>query len=79
MGNLGSGEILVVAFVVLVLFGSKKLNGFARELGESNKELKKMKGEYEETMKGLEKDIKEILNEKVEDNSNDKTKADDKK
>ena len=41
LDNLGSGEIVVIAILVLVLFGSKKLNEFARGLGESVKEIKK--------------------------------------
>ena len=36
-------------FVLLVLFGSKKLNELARGLGESSKEFKKVKKEYDKT------------------------------
>ena len=39
--NLGSGELVVIAIIVLALFGSKKLNELARGLGESVKEFKK--------------------------------------
>ncbi len=34
-------QILIIAFLVLLFFGSKKLAEFARGLGESTKELKK--------------------------------------
>ncbi len=43
LSNLGSGEVVVLVIVVLVLFGSKKLNDLARGLGESVKEIKKLK------------------------------------
>lgn len=47
LSNLGSGEILVIAIVVLVLFGGRKLNELARGLGKSAKEIKKIKKDIE--------------------------------
>ncbi|MFS8159349.1 MAG: twin-arginine translocase TatA/TatE family subunit [Candidatus Roizmanbacteria bacterium] len=38
--SIGSGELLLVAFVVLLLFGGKKLPDLARGIGSSIKELK---------------------------------------
>lgn len=38
---LGSGEILVILCVVLVLFGGKKLPEFAKNLGKGIREFKK--------------------------------------
>ncbi|WP_394619667.1 Sec-independent protein translocase subunit TatA [Lentzea sp. JNUCC 0626] len=40
MGNLGATELLIIAAVVLLLFGSKKLPEMARSLGRSAKILK---------------------------------------
>lgn len=37
----GSGEILVIMFVILVLFGGKKLPEFAQSLGKGIREFKK--------------------------------------
>ncbi len=37
----GTGELLVIMLVVLVLFGGKKLPEFARSLGEGIREFKK--------------------------------------
>ncbi len=48
LSNLGSGEIVVIAIIVLVLFGSKKLNELAHGLGESVKEIKKIKKDIED-------------------------------
>ena len=50
--NLGTIEVIIVSFVLLVLFGSKKLNEVARGLGESSKEFKKVKKEYNKTFSG---------------------------
>jgi len=50
LGNLGSPEILVIGIVLLMLFGSKKLNELARGLGESSKEYKKLKNEYQKAL-----------------------------
>jgi len=51
-GGLGSAELLIIAVVVLIFFGSKKLNELARGLGESTKEIKKIKKEYDNTVSG---------------------------
>jgi len=53
--NLGSTEILVVALVLLFLFGGKKLPEFAKGLGEAKKELNKAQKEIEEASKGIKK------------------------
>ncbi len=58
MFNLGSGEILIVALVLLMLFGGKKLPELARGLGESSKELKKAKKEIEAAMSDIKDDTK---------------------
>jgi sec-independent protein translocase protein TatA len=39
--NLGAPEILLIVFVVLLLFGSKKLPELARSLGKSLNEFKR--------------------------------------
>ncbi len=48
MGNIGAKEIILIAVVLLILFGSQKLVEFARGLGEAKKELKKVKKELDE-------------------------------
>jgi sec-independent protein translocase protein TatA len=44
--NIGLPEILIIAFVLLILFGAKGLPKFARGLGESGKEIKKASKEF---------------------------------
>lgn len=41
MPNFGGGELLIVAAVVMLLFGAKKLPEFARSLGKAKGEFKK--------------------------------------
>lgn len=43
--NIGTVEIIVIALLILLLFGGKKLTELARGLGQSKKELKKIKEE----------------------------------
>jgi len=43
--NIGTVEIIIIALVLLVLFGGRKLPELARGLGESGKELKKAQKE----------------------------------
>jgi sec-independent protein translocase protein TatA len=41
MGSLGSGELLIILIIVLVVFGGAKLPKLARSLGQAQKEFKK--------------------------------------
>jgi sec-independent protein translocase protein TatA len=45
--NLGTGELIIIGILILVFFGSKKLNELARGLGESSKEFKKIQNEMQ--------------------------------
>ncbi len=47
MPNLSGPEIIIVAIVVMYFFGAKKLKDFARNLGESTREIKKFQEELE--------------------------------
>ena len=40
LGNLGAGEIFVIALVVLLLFGGKKIPELMRGMGRCSKESK---------------------------------------
>ncbi|OGM08359.1 preprotein translocase subunit TatA [Candidatus Woesebacteria bacterium RBG_13_34_9] len=41
MGSFGLSEILIIALVVMIFFGSKKLPEFIKGLGEALKEFKR--------------------------------------
>ncbi len=43
--NIGPVELIIIAAILLVLFGGKKVKELSRGLGESQKELKKVKEE----------------------------------
>ena len=45
--GLGGSEILIVALIIMVLFGAKKLPELARSLGRSKGEFEKGKSEFE--------------------------------
>jgi sec-independent protein translocase protein TatA len=54
--NIGTGEIIIVILVLILLFGGKKLPELARGLGESGKELKKAKKEIEKALTDISKE-----------------------
>lgn len=53
LGNLGMGEIVIIALVVLLLFGGKKIPELMRGLGKGIKSFK-------DGVRDIEKDIEEI-------------------
>lgn len=63
----GTGEILVILFIVLILFGGKKLPEFAQSLGKGIREFKKAcYGEEETSKKHDTIEVKEVSKEKNE-------------
>jgi sec-independent protein translocase protein TatA len=50
-GNLGSGELLIIILVLLLLFGAKKIPELAQGLGKGMKEFKKSLKEVEDEIK----------------------------
>jgi sec-independent protein translocase protein TatA len=48
--NIGLPEIILIAVILILLFGGKKIKELSRGLGESSKELKKVKKEYQEAV-----------------------------
>lgn len=63
--NLGTAEWLIIIFVMLMLFGKKKLMEWARGLGESGREMKKVKEEFEGAMRASDKtEVKKTKNSK---------------
>ena len=62
IGNLGTGEILIIALIVLLLFGGKKIPELMRGLGKGVKSFK-------DGMSDVEMEVKDIDN---QISSNDK-------
>ena len=53
--NIGTIEIIVIAVVLLILFGGKKLPELARGIGQSGRELKKAQKEFQDALKNDDK------------------------
>ena len=51
IGNLGTGEIIIIAIIVLLLFGGKKIHELMKGIGKGVKNFK-------DGVKGIEDDIK---------------------
>ncbi|MCQ2143622.1 MAG: twin-arginine translocase TatA/TatE family subunit [Bacteroidales bacterium] len=53
LGNIGTGEIIIIAMVVLLLFGGKKIPELMKGLGKGYRSFK-------DGMSGIEKELDEI-------------------
>ena len=62
----GWPEILVILFIVLLLFGAKKLPELARGLGQSMNEFRKAKDEFEKELHKSSQvvEVKEVVEKK---------------
>ena len=56
--NFGVWEVLIIAFVVLLLFGGRKIPELMKGLGKDVKSFKEGMSEVEKEIKDVEKDIK---------------------
>lgn len=57
--NIGLPELIIIGVLLMVFFGGKKVKELARGMGESSKELKKVKQEFEGAISGNDKSSKE--------------------
>ena len=48
LGNLGTGEIILIVLAILILFGAKKIPELAKGVGKGMKEFKKAVKDVEE-------------------------------
>ena len=58
LGNLGAGEIIIIALVVLLLFGGKKIPELMKGLGKGVKSFKEGMNEIEKDLNENDKDAK---------------------
>lgn len=56
--NFGVWEVLIIAFIVLLLFGGKKIPELMKGLGKGVKSFKEGINDVEKELKDVEKDIK---------------------
>ena len=69
--SLGFGEILVILFIILLLFGAKKLPDLARGLGQGMREFRRASTEIQDEIKSatnLEEPPKKVSEHSNEDN-----------
>lgn len=59
-GTVGATEVIIIAFIVLLLFGGKKIPELMKGIGKGVKSFK-------DGMKGLEDDIKETNDKETEE------------
>jgi sec-independent protein translocase protein TatA len=55
--NLGFQEILLIFFIIMLLFGAKKLPELARGMGKAVKEFRNSLNELEDVKKDVEKNL----------------------
>ena len=65
IGNLGTGEIIIIAIIVLLLFGGKKIPELMKGIGKGVRSFK-------EGMNEVEDNLKETDQKKEETTSNEK-------
>jgi sec-independent protein translocase protein TatA len=67
IGPLGTPEIIMILFVVLLLFGAKRLPDLARSFGKSMREFKKAASEVEDNFRTAidEEDRKKMSEEEI--------------
>jgi len=51
--NIGLGELIVIAVIVIVFFGSKKIVELGKAAGETTKEFKKIKDDFADAKKAV--------------------------
>ncbi len=65
--NLGGGEVFIILFVILLLFGGKGIPGIAKTLGKGIREFKDATGEIQkDILKGTE-GITEQITEQIQE------------
>ncbi|OIQ47235.1 MAG: Sec-independent protein translocase TatA [Gammaproteobacteria bacterium MedPE] len=65
MGNIGIWQLLIVAVIIIVIFGSKKLRNLGGDLGSSVKGFKKAMQDENQQEKTESLDVKETSDEKT--------------
>ncbi len=68
--SLGFGEILVILFIVLLLFGAKRLPELAKGLGQGMREFKKATNEIQEEFESAATSVDPSKSIKDSDNGN---------
>lgn len=64
MGSFGTTEIIIIAILVLVLFGAKRIPELAKGLGQGIKEFRKASSDIKKEIEDSSRDIDDAVNTK---------------
>lgn len=64
MGSFGTTEIIIIAILVLVLFGAKRIPELAKGLGQGIKEFRKASSDIKKEIEDSSRDIDDAVNSK---------------
>jgi sec-independent protein translocase protein TatA len=65
--NLGGGEVVMIVFMILLLFGGKGLPGIARTLGKGIREFKDATNNIQKDIRDSTGNITEQINEHIQE------------
>lgn len=71
IGGLGPPELLLIAGILILLFGASKLPELARSMGSATGEFKKGRQEVEEELEDIQDDEEEVSAEADTESSSD--------
>jgi sec-independent protein translocase protein TatA len=77
MFGIGTTELVIIMFIILLIFGAKKLPELAQGLGKGIREFKKASTDIQEelSMNKPDEQIRSTVNEKKDDKKDDKKDA----
>jgi sec-independent protein translocase protein TatA len=78
-GMPGGSEVILILFIVLLLFGAKKLPELSRSLGKSLSEFKKGKDDLEREIREIKDDVQDQTTPPDPDSSTEESKEESKK
>jgi sec-independent protein translocase protein TatA len=62
MGKFGTPEIIIIAIIILVLFGAKRIPDLAKGLGQGIKEFRKASKDIKKEIEDSSRDIDDAVN-----------------
>lgn len=62
MGSFGTTEIIIIAIIILVLFGAKRIPELAKGFGQGIKEFRKASSDIKKEIEDSSRDIDDAVN-----------------
>lgn len=62
MGSFGTTEIIIIAIIILVLFGAKRIPELAKGIGQGIKEFRKASSDIKKEIEDSSRDIDDAVN-----------------